>query len=289
MAPDLYELPPCRERLASAGVAEGHDGADINDVSRFGDDTADDANDEAGRLPVAPPPPAKWAPRSPRGDRRFAEITPLPDCGARVRLTFEHATLPRAPVGPAHREVDDQALASVRGLCEVRLYQEAVSTLDALRRAADVTKTNLAAANARRAQLLAAGEGADLPQRLRDLDRERARLQEEAGEADELARNAAAIVEAREKAARAVVEAEYRRTVAKASRAYGEREAAIAEEITEQIGDQLTELARVQAAGRSVGDLLHVRDEPSVNALMMKLRAEASAAPRAEAPATATT
>jgi hypothetical protein len=284
MAPDLYELPACRERLAAAGVADSHDDADVNDVSRF---AADDANDEADVLPPAPP-PGKWSPRSPRGDGRYVEITPLPDCGARVRQTFEHPTLPRAPVGPAHREVDAQALAAVRDLREVRLFQEAVATLDALRRAAEVAKTNLAAANARRAQLLVQGTGADLPQQLRDLDRERAWLQEEAGEADELARNAAAIVEAREKAARAVVEAEYRLTVARASRAYAEREAVIAEAITAQIADQLTELVRVQAAGRSVGDLLHVRDEPSVNGLMMKLKAEAAASPRAEAPAPAT-
>jgi hypothetical protein len=292
MPTDLYHLPPVRERLASDGVADESD-AD-NDISRFRDDaddntdTDDDDDNEVGAMPPAPP-PAKWAPRSPRGDGRYLEITPLPDCGARVRLTFEHATLPRTAVGPAHREVDDQALAAVRGLREVRLFQEAVANLDALRRAAEVARAGLAVANARRAQLLVQGTGADLPQRLRDLDRERAQLQTKVGEADELARNAAVVVEARQKAARAVVEAEYRLTVARASRAYTEREAALVEAITAQIGDQLTELARVQSAGRSVGGLLHVRDEPSVNGLLMKLRAEAAAAPRAESPATATT
>jgi hypothetical protein len=276
MPTDLYHLPPVRERLTAAGVADGDDGADINDVSRFGDDTADTAVDGADDAlpPVPPAPPETWRPKSPKGTG-YAEIIRVEDI-ATLRLTFSHGAMPRPKAAPFFAAIEAAALAGVRDHAEVRLWQAAAAELNDRRRAVTVLKAELAALDAKRVVLLARG-GAGATEQLRDLDAQRGKLRGELSDAEALILPAEEIEAARRDRAEEAVRREYRRVLAQRSQASREREAEIVREVVARCGPLLTELLSVNAEGEVIGPLLYQSDRPSVASLMMKLQAEAPA------------
>jgi hypothetical protein len=293
MPTDLYELPPCRERLAAAGVADGDD--DINDARRFrdADGATTPADDTAGVTLPPPEPPAEspWRVISPTGRTPVAEVRNTGDA-VRVALVFEKLNRPRPSAGRIDAGLNDATLARARETAAVKHWFAAIAELSRHRRAADLARARLAQLDARRNLLLADGVG-DLARQLRDLDAERPRLQAELNDAEELAAVAKGLADTRRAAAAHEVEGLRSSTWCDAVRAAREREGVLRAKVAEQIEGPLSELLE---ATEAVERLRHQAGErPTVTSsavagLMARLEAaaaRAAASPRAESQATA--
>ncbi len=240
-----------------------------SDEALYGDDDLDDEPS----LPAAKPEPTPWTVIDPRGRGRDIDVHWSANW-CHLSLTFARHGLKYGEYDRGAAEQKQRATDHARQSSEVRHWFAAIAEQAGHRKRARVARAEAEALSARR-RLLAETGTDDLARQLRDLDAKVRDAQAAASDAEDLARQMVAVVNARRAAARQSIAESYGVAVCGGSLAADRRTKELLAQLIERAGPILDELAQVATSRQTLGAVAGMDRGPQADMILRELEAEA--------------